>query len=106
MESMTQEHFLWLRDEMSASYIQRGAEMPNLPFTTVAYDWENAHFFEELEKVKNEFFKHHPELENDKKFDELSPAKIKGMEILEKLCILNRIHPDEYLILFKEILHS
>ena len=73
-------------------------------FTTVPYDWDNEEFQAACEAIKVDFFARHPEfVRGSGEFSRVYPDKIKGIETLNRMSELNRIHPDEFLLLIKEI---
>lgn len=73
-------------------------------FSTPQYDWNNSDFQEACEEIRIDFYARHPEIiRGPGNFIKNFPEKGKGVVILDRLSELNRIHPDEYLHLFKEI---
>lgn len=75
-------------------------------FSTPEYDWQNPEFQGTMENIKKDFYARHPEIvRGSGDFNRKFPEKEKGIETLNRLSELNRIHPDEYLQIFKEILN-
>lgn len=81
-----------------------GQAAPTHGFATVQYDWDNPEFQGACDAIQNDFFKRHPEfVRGSGEFSKAYPEKVKGIEVLNRMSELNRIHPDEYLLLFKQI---
>jgi hypothetical protein len=73
-------------------------------FTTVPYDWDNEEFQGACDVILNDFYARHTEVNREaKEFGSLYPEKVKGIEVLNRMSELNRIHPDEFLLLYKQI---
>lgn len=73
-------------------------------FTTAQYDWQNPEFQGACDAIRDDFYARHPErVRGDGSFAREFPEKVKGVETLDRMSELNRIHPDEYLLLYKEI---
>lgn len=80
--------------------------LPAHTMTTVQYDWQNPEFQGACEAIDVDFFNRHPEIvRGSGEFARRYPEKEKGIGTLDRLSELNRIHPDEYVLLYKEILN-
>lgn len=77
---------------------------PQTTLQTVQYDWQNKDFQDACEAIRVDFYARHPEITRAPgNFAKLFPEKGKAVEILDRMGELNRIHPDELLILLREI---
>lgn len=98
----------WLSNVVS-NYVQAEqlvqlAEMNEKMGDGGQYDWQSKIFQDAMEQIKVDFYARHPEIERKpgnlaKRF----PEKEEAVKILNKLSEYNRINPDEYILLFKQI---
>jgi len=70
----------------------------------VQYNWQDPDFHARLDKVRDEFYARHPEINREKKeFAILHPEKVTAINTLNRLSDRNAITPNEYTVLYTEI---
>ncbi len=71
---------------------------------TAQYDWNDPSFKDACAWIRDDFYRRHPDItRGGKDFTARYPGKVEGVATLDRLAELNRINPQEFLILYREI---
>lgn len=86
--------------------IVEAVEEGNKKNALTVYDWSDSEFTKSRDKIVDDFYKGHPDMTlGDGQFNTRYPEKKKGIDVINRMSEMNRILPDEYLLLLKEILN-